>query len=327
MTDTALVESKVNRELADTIAIGKGGINFQNAGEVMEYAKMMAASGTAVPKHLRGQPGACLGIIDDAIRLGVNPYALARKSYFVNDLLAYESAVFMALVNTKAPLKTRPDIRFEGDGQEMRAIVTGKFLDGASREYRSPRIADISPKNSPLWKTDPAQQLSYYSLRAFARRWVPEVILGIHDVDEIREAAMQDITPEAGAASRPMPKSLDDFAASRAAVLDSDLGVSSRPPNNDATGSSELPPPSAHDLAAAQLRRSNALELLLEIATDEELDIEDRVAKIDGFGPRMAAEQLKGDMDFHKALFETAVKVARGQLKPDGARKFLEGMA
>jgi hypothetical protein len=212
MTETAIAERKVDHQLADNIAVSKGGINFQNAGEIMEFSKMMAASGSAVPKHLRGQPGACLGILDDAIRFQINPYALARQSYFVNDMLAYQAAVFMAVINAHAPLKTRPDIRFDGEGQEMRATVIGIFRDGAERTYTSPRIADITPKNSPLWKSDPAQQLSYYSLRAFARRWCPEVIMGIHDVDELREAAMTDITPRAEPA-RAIPKSLDEFAA------------------------------------------------------------------------------------------------------------------
>lgn len=221
MTDnTAMVESKVNRELADTIPMRSSGLTAENAGHMMEMAKMMAASGSAVPKHLRGSPGACLGILDDAFRLHVSPYVLAKKSYFVNDMLAYESAVPMALINSSPVLLQRPDIRWEGEGPERRCIVIGHFRDGAVREYKSPRFADIHPKNSPLWKSDPDQQHSYYSLRAFARRWCPEVIMGIVDVDEIREAAMTDITPpklEDGNRKQ-APKTLDDFAAETAAM-------------------------------------------------------------------------------------------------------------
>jgi hypothetical protein len=153
--------------------------------------------------------------------------------------------------------------------------------------------------------------------RAFALRdGFADVLRGLGVAEE-----MADVKP-APQPGPPPDDSIPDFGSS---VVDSDPGVTIRPPA-DAEGSSEGSTPSAHDLAAAALRRSNVLELLLEIAEDEELDAEDRVAKIDGFGPRMAAEQLKGDMEFHKALFETAVKVARGQLKPDSARKFLEGM-
>lgn len=190
------IEEKINRDVSSAITVGVGGITFQNAGEVMEYAKMMAVSGSAVPKHLRGQPGACLGIIDDAIRFRTSPYALARKSYFVNDNLAYEAQVIAGIINAFAPLKQRPDIKWEGEGLERVCIVIAEFKDGSVREVRSPKLKDIHPKNSPLWKSDPDQQQSYYTLRSFARRWCPEIILGIYDVEEMRFAEMRDVSPE-----------------------------------------------------------------------------------------------------------------------------------
>jgi hypothetical protein len=326
MTDTALIETKVNRELADAITIGKGGINFVNAGEVMEFAKMMAASGSAVPKHLRGQPGACLGILDDSIRLGINPYALARKSYFVNDLLAYEAQVFMAIVNALAPLKTRPDIRFEGEGQEMRAIVTGTFRDGAVREYKSPRIADISPKNSPLWKSDPGQQLSYYSLRGFARRWCPEVILGIHDVDEMREAAMVDISPKEEKPAA--PRSLDDFAAAAeaGAVLQGRPSpeTPADPPQSPAGAGSGEPHPQADPLAAAAPSdaRDQAIHDALQIAGRGDLEVDARLVELD-FLRRDLLEDLPGADAFIDTVLETAAKVARKELPKAAAQKYL----
>lgn len=190
------IEEKINRDVSSAITVGVGGITFQNAGEVMEYAKMMAVSGSAVPKHLRGQPGACLGIIDDAIRFRTSPYALARKSYFVNDNLAYEAQVIAGVINAFAPLKQRPDIKWEGEGLDRVCIVIAEFKDGSVREVRSPKLKDIHPKNSPLWKSDPDQQQSYYTLRSFARRWCPEIILGIYDVEEMRFAEMRDVSPE-----------------------------------------------------------------------------------------------------------------------------------
>jgi hypothetical protein len=43
-------------------------------------------------------------------------------------------------------------------------------------------------KNSPLWKGDVDQQLFYYSVRAFARRHFPDVMMGIYTVDELIDA-------------------------------------------------------------------------------------------------------------------------------------------
>lgn len=189
------IAARIDKTVTAVMAVGEAGITFATAGEVMEYAKMMATSGSAVPQHLRGQPGACLGIIDDAMRFKMSPYALARKSFFVNNNLAYEAQVLAALVIARAPVKQRPLIEYLNDGALRRCRVSAEFTDGAMRDYLSPPISQINPKNSPLWKTDPDQQLAYYSTRAFARRHCPDVLLGIYDPDELAAANMRDVTP------------------------------------------------------------------------------------------------------------------------------------
>jgi hypothetical protein len=195
-TAIATIENRIDKSITTAMSAGAAGINFSNATEIMEYAKMMSVSGSAVPKHLRGQPGACLGIVDDAIRFEMSPYALARKSYFVNDNLAYEAQVLAAIVLARAPLKKRPDIEFTGEGAARKCKVTYTFTDGDVKVYESPAFGSITPKNSPLWKSDPDQQHAYYSLRAGARRFFSDVLLGIYDVEEM--GAIKDVTPQQG---------------------------------------------------------------------------------------------------------------------------------
>lgn len=171
---------------ASSIAVTSAGISFQNAGEVLAFANMMAKSETAIPAHLRGRPGDCLGIIDDAIRFGMSPYALARKSYFVNNNLAYEAQAVSAMLMAKLPMKKRPKYEWEGEGAEMFCRVT---IFPADEEepvvHESPRIKDIKTKNSPLWVSDPKVQLGYYTIRAAARLHFPDVLLGVYDREEM----------------------------------------------------------------------------------------------------------------------------------------------
>lgn len=193
--EVAEIERRINKDIVSGMRLGGGasGITFGSAVEAMEFAKMMAVSGAAVPAHCRTQPGVCLGIVDDAIRFGISPYALARKSYLVNSTIAYEAQVVAALVLTRGPLKQRPHIGFKGDGPNRQCLITADLTDGSKVEYESPKIGTISPKNSPLWKTDPDQQLSYYSLRAMGRRHFPDVLLGVYDFDEAM--TFKDVTP------------------------------------------------------------------------------------------------------------------------------------
>ena len=193
--EVAEIERRINKDIVGGMRLGGGasGITFGSAVEAMEFAKMMAVSGAAVPAHCRGVPGVCLGIVDDAIRFGISPYALARKSYLVNGTIAYEAQVVAALVMTRGPMKARPHIAFKGEGVNRQCLITADLNDGSKVEYESPKIGTISPKNSPLWKTDPDQQLSYYSLRAMGRRHFPDVLLGVYDFDEAM--TFKDITP------------------------------------------------------------------------------------------------------------------------------------
>lgn len=176
--------------------------------EVVEFAKDMSRAQTAIPKHLRDNPGACMAVALQAFEWGMSPFAVANKSYSVNDRIAYEAQLIAAVVNTRSGLQGRLKYKFEGEGVNLRCTVTG-VLDGEPIEYRSPLFKDISPKNSPLWKTDPEQQLGYYSARAWARRHVPEVILGVYDREEV----------EAIAAENNIPPSIED-APSPSNVVD-----------------------------------------------------------------------------------------------------------
>jgi hypothetical protein len=191
----------VNKMEADVpmAALGGGGMmQPRNLRDVMEFSQLMCKAGEMLPKHLREKPGACAAITMQALRWEMDPFAVGNKSYFVNDRVAYEAQLIAAVVNTRAGLKKRLSYSFDGEGQALRCTVIGEFQDGTAQSYTSPRLGDIAVKNSPLWKTDPQQQLAYYSARSWARRYVPEVILGVYDRDEIeavKVAPMKNVTP------------------------------------------------------------------------------------------------------------------------------------
>lgn len=175
---------------------GGGTLAPRTLGEVVTFAQVMSRSQHAIPKHLRENPGACLAVTMQALRWQMDPFALAGKSYNIKDQIAYEAQAIAAAVNTLAPLKQRPSITFDGEGDKRRCTVTAEFKDGSTHEYVSPPIKDIPTKNSPLWKGDPDQQLAYYSVRSFARRHCPEVVLGVYTPEEIDHAPpMRDVTP------------------------------------------------------------------------------------------------------------------------------------
>lgn len=191
--------SKAARNTLTTLSSQSGGIVFQTVAEARDVAYLMAGSSLAVRKHLRNDPGACFGIVIQAVEWGMSPYSVANKSYVVNDQLAYESQLIQAVILRRAPIKGRIKFAYEGEGEDRVCIASATLLDGDTVEYRSPRFGKINPKNSPLWKSDPDQQQAYFSGRSLCRRHFPDVLMGIYDVDELEGSAgvMRDVTPKA----------------------------------------------------------------------------------------------------------------------------------
>jgi hypothetical protein len=188
MTDqnqVARIEEKIDQKRAGEISIGAGGLQINDMRDVMEMAKLMAVSAQAVPKHLRGEPGMCLGICIQAIEWRLSPFAVANKSYVVNDRLVYESQIIHSVIEARAPLDGRLRCRYDGENGERTCTVIGRFKGEAQpHEYTSPKLKDIRVKNSPLWSADVDQQLWYYASRAWARKWCPDVLMGIYTPDE-----------------------------------------------------------------------------------------------------------------------------------------------
>lgn len=164
----------------------------QNLGEVVKFAEVMSRAGSVLPKHLQNNPGGCMAVTMQALDWRMNPFAVASKSYEVQGRVAYEAQLIAAVVNTRSGIKGRLRYDFEGDGATLMCRVTGS-LDGTECIYETPPIGSITVKNSPLWKSDPKQQLGYFAARSWARRHCPEVILGVYDRDETQD--MRDVTP------------------------------------------------------------------------------------------------------------------------------------
>lgn len=199
------IEERIANKIAPStmqslsVSTSAGGLTFMNMTDVMEFAKLMAVSQGMVPKHLRNNPGACVGICIQAVEWKMSPYAVANKSYYVNDRIAYEAQLVAAVILQRAPIKGRFKGKYEGTGDNLKLTMWAELKDepGEIVEYESPIIGKIHPKNSPLWKSDERQQLWYYTERALCRRHFPDVLLGVYAADEMLDAApMRDVTPK-----------------------------------------------------------------------------------------------------------------------------------
>ena len=217
------IAAKIDPQVTNSLAVSSpaGGLAFQNADQAMAFAKMMSISSLAVPKHLRGNPGACLAVVIQAIEWRLSPYAVANKSYSVNDRLAFESQLIQAVILQRAPIEGRLKVEYKGDGEQRVCRVWATLRNGDVVDYTSPPRGRITPQNSPLWKTDPDQQQFYYAARALCRRHFPDVLLGIYARDELEDSPRigpdraRDVTP-----AKTIAEKLDALTKAQDAVPD-----------------------------------------------------------------------------------------------------------
>lgn len=198
-------QEKLGAQVALSSSDAGFAVTPQTLSDIVEFAKFMSFSQAGIPAYLRNNAPDCAAITMQALKWGFDPFSVAQKSYKVKDVLAYEAQLIAAVINARSGIKGRLRYHFEGEGDDLTCTVTG-MLDGELCPYTSPRVGNITTKNSPLWKTDPQQQLGYYSARNWARRHCPEVILGVYDRDEAEEFRgpdnARDVTPQPSVMAR-----------------------------------------------------------------------------------------------------------------------------
>lgn len=213
--DVTRINDGMNPDTIRTTPITQraGGIGFDNYGQVIEFAKMMAETGWALPPHLRKSQTGCLAVCTRAGWWRLDPYFVAEHSYLVTQKggvqkLAFDSAIFQAVINSRAPIKHRLKHRFEGEGDDLVCIVWTTFLGETTiTEHRSPPLKQrlVQASNSPLWKSKERVQLAYDTIRDFARLYCQDVLGGIYDKDELLEmgGAIDEANTAAALASSP----------------------------------------------------------------------------------------------------------------------------
>jgi RecT family len=144
----------------------------------MELAAFMAKA-KLVPAALQGSPGDCLLVIEQAMRWEMSPFAVAQEVSVISGKLMYSGKLVAAVVNTlgqKRGLQGRLEYGYEGQGDGRTITVAGK-IDGR-RETVEVRLGNVKTANAQ-WQKQPDQQLAYHGTRVWARRYMPEVMLGI----------------------------------------------------------------------------------------------------------------------------------------------------
>lgn len=169
-------------------------MDFEKIRAMQSLAEIMATAKVTVPAHLAGKAGDCLAVIMQAAQWGMNPFAVAQKTHVVNGTLGYEAQLVNAVVQASGAIVGRFHYEYQGEGANV-ACRVGAVIKGEKditwNEFLS--AASVTTKNSPLWKTNPKQQLGYLQVKNWARAHTPGAILGVYSDDELEVLPARDM--------------------------------------------------------------------------------------------------------------------------------------
>lgn len=166
-----------------TSGAGASALMPTNMESAFKLAEMMSR-GKLVPTHLQGQPGDCLMVIEQAMRWGMSPFAVAQSTSVIQGKLMFEGKLVSAAVHGSGMLAGRLSYEFSGEGDTRAVKVLGTIKGEAAPRDMEVRLKDAKTNNG-MWTKQPDQQLIYFGTRAWARRHTPEVMLGVYSPEEM----------------------------------------------------------------------------------------------------------------------------------------------
>ncbi len=234
---------KVVTERTESVQLFRGGgVDYANLRDMVDAAKLLSSAGAMIPPHMQGNVGMCFANCLRAQELGVSPLALANWSYLVEQWqsgqkvqrIAYESQFFHAIVEARAPITTRLQVAYEGEGDKRRCRVWATFRGETEPRYFPPldahpeqfTLGKLHPghndkgkvKGSPLWDTKADLQLFYNMSRDWARMYCPDVISGMYGRDEMEDAGFAVVSAASDQARDVSPGLLSRLRGNAAAL-------------------------------------------------------------------------------------------------------------
>jgi hypothetical protein len=194
--------------------------------QMQRIARAMCLA-SLMPDHLRGKSveegqANCLLVVNQALRWGMDPFAVAPCTYSVRGKLGFEGKLVAAVVNARAGLRTKlAPVYNAKSGDGFAAVIYGsrEAIPGeayellrkyAEEEHRASlnRLAELgvmavrvsvaqSKTDNQMWGKDPEQKLFYCGATKWARRHCPELMLGVLTDDDLERMAADAVAAEA----------------------------------------------------------------------------------------------------------------------------------
>ncbi len=173
---------------------------FDYMEKAHKFACIMAES-DIIPAHYRGKPANTFIAVQTAYRMNLDPMMVMQNTFVVKGKLGMNSAFAISLANSSGLFEGGIRYRIEGSDDYLR-VTAFTTLRGNGEEI-SYTIGMCEAKlegwtENTKYKSLPELMLRYRAATLLIRTHAPEVLNGMHMVEEIEDASLaRDVTPKA----------------------------------------------------------------------------------------------------------------------------------
>lgn len=171
-----------------------GQLALPDFSDLVKKAEYISKSGL-LPDAYRNQPANVMIALDISNRLGVAYLAVCQNLAIVRGKPCWSSSFIISLINSSG--KFTP-LTWEWKGKEgteewsarcvAKHLETGTVLEGSWVSLALAKAEGWSGVTGSKWKTMPEQMLRYRSATFWANTYAKERLLGLPDVDEVRDS-------------------------------------------------------------------------------------------------------------------------------------------
>lgn len=183
---------------------------FDVMDKAYKFAKIFAQS-DIVPAHYRGKPENTFIAVQTAYRMNLDPMLIMQNTYVVSGKLGMNSTFAISLANSSGIFDSGIRYKLEGSGDTLKVTAYAKVkATGEEISYTiamSEAVAEGWTKNSK-YKTLPELMLRYRAAVFLIRTHVPEVLNGMHMVEELEDMYIKTVEEESIANSEPEIKKI-----------------------------------------------------------------------------------------------------------------------
>lgn len=233
---TDLLPTTAAAPQAQALAVFSGASQFETAQRI---AKALASS-DVIPEAYKGNIANCLVALEAAQRIGASPLMVMQNLHVIQGRPSWSSTFIIAALNACgrfSPLRFRVEdvgektVTYEywdgpkGQRQKKQGTVkirdkscvawaydkaTGEVLEGPPVTIEMAVHEGWYTKADSKWRTMEDLMLRYRAAAFFGRLYAPDVLMGMHTVDEVNDVI--DVTPtRVETRTRPANAAVDDL--------------------------------------------------------------------------------------------------------------------